>query len=521
MNSLTRRQLLQAAGGITLWALASSPHGLYATTLADTEVPFFVVPPYIQPGPASKLVENEDTLVVAWQTEFAPATYEVMYGTNKHDMRPATIVQGQRVIGRGGRAGKTAALSQKAADDELIRKRLNYSATLTGLKLATKYYYTVRANGQSIVEGYATTRKRRGANVRFCVFGDNSYGNPSDRAIAYYTYCAMPDFIMNAGDNVYENGYDDEYARYFFPEYNADAASVNTGGPLIRSVPYYMVISNHDVTGKDDDGGMAANFDTSRDSLGMFTFMYNPLNGPASPPNPVPYVCSDPALWADFKALAGDRFPRMANYSYDYGDTHFLCLDSNDYVDPTNADYQAWIANDLGSTDAPWKFVVYHHPAFNVGEQHYREQHMRALCPVFEKHGVDIVFSGHEHTYQRTMPLRFVPTDLSKASAAGDHDRMTPGKFTVDRAFDGVHVTKPNGILHITTGAGGKELYDPGFTDNPSRWILDASETEPYVAKFYSRHHSLSVVDIDGPTLSMRQINELGHEVDSFRVTKA
>lgn len=521
MNSITRRQFLQAAGGVTLFALAVNSQGLYAATLTDPDAnfPTFVVPPYLQPGSASKLIEDQDTLVVAWQTDHVQAQYEVTYGLSKHYENTATIEMGERAIGRGPRKG--AAVTQKSEDDELIRKRINYSAALTGLKLATKYYYRVRCNGQTLVEGYATTRKRRGTNVRFCVFGDNCFADISARAIAYYCYKAMPDFVMNAGDNVYENGYEDEYARYFFPAYNADVAAPSTGGPLLRSVPYYTVIANHDVTGKDDDDGPAANFDTSRDSLGYYTLMHLPMNGPANPPQPTAVICSDPDVLAKFKNAAGAKFPRMANYSYDYGDAHFLCLDSNDYVDPTNADLQAWIEQDLNGTDALWKFVVYHHPAFNVGENHYMEQHMRALCPIFEKHGVDVVFSGHEHTYQRTMPLRFAPGDLTNASNAPEHSRITPGKFTVHYSFDGETVTKPDGILHITTGAGGKELYDPGFTDNPSKWIMDASETKPYVSMFYSRHHSLSIVDLDGPVMTLRQVNEFGHQIDQIKITKA
>ena len=63
-------------------------------------------------------------------------------------------------------------------------------------------------------------------------FGDNSYGDISDRAIAYHTYKQNPDFVMNCGDNVYESGTDDEYQRYFFPVYNADLAGPREGAPL-------------------------------------------------------------------------------------------------------------------------------------------------------------------------------------------------------------------------------------------------------------------------------------------------
>jgi len=157
---------------------------------------------------------------------------------------------------------------------------------------------------------------------------------------------------MNTGDNVYENGLDDEYARYFFPVYNSNIAEIRTGAPLLRSVPFYTVIANHDVHGKGPDKGPAADFDKSPDALAYYTAMHLPLNGPAAPSHATPAIGDADAIVA-FRAAAGARFPRMANYSFDYGDAHFLCLDANVYVDPTNAALQAWIEADLTARRAP------------------------------------------------------------------------------------------------------------------------------------------------------------------------
>jgi hypothetical protein len=75
-------------------------------------------------------------------------------------------------------------------------------------------------------------------------------------------------------------------------------------------------------------------------------------------------------------------------------------------------------------------------------------------------------------------------------------------------------------VLYIVTGAGGKHLYDPGFTDNPSRWTHADDGHVDYVVKMVTDRHSLSVFDIDGAQLSMRQIDESGSEIDRFVVTK-
>jgi hypothetical protein len=211
----------------------------------------------------------------------------------------------------------------------------------------------------------------------------------------------------------------------------------------------------------------------------------------------------------------------MANYSFDYGDAHFLCLDSNRYIDPNDADLRAWIAADLSATDARWKFAIFHHPPFNVGLEHYQVQHMRVLAPLFESHHVDFVLGGHEHNYQRARPLKFLPGGPGKSADIGANDRRVPGTFRIDRTFDGVSHTRPDGVLYVVTGAGGKHLYDPAFTNNPALWVHADDGQADYVVKMVADRHSLSVFDVDGNSVTMAQIDETGAEIDCITVTKA
>ena len=503
---ISRRDFLRSAGGVTALALRPLRQGLFAAPApADgPRLPLFTVVPYIQPGSGSLLREDRESMVIAWQTLASAADFSVDFGETERYGRSIRCEQRPRVAGHGG-------------DNEL---RANWTATVDGLRLGHKYVYRLRGAGLTLAEGYFTTRQPRGRRIRFVSFGDNSYGDISDRAIAYHTYQQHPDFVMNCGDNVYESGTDDEYQRYFFPVYNADAAGQRIGAPLLRSVPFYTVIANHDVQGKDERGHEIADFTRNPDALAFYTAMHLPLNGPEAPAYPTPM--SGPAdRIAAFRACAGARFPRMANYSFDYGDAHFLCLDSNRYIDPNDAALQQWIASDLPASDATWKFVVFHHPPFNVGNEHYEVQHMRVLAPLFEAHGVDMVLSGHEHNYQRSRPIRFSPDGAGRSADIGGKDRRVAGRFTVDRTFDGAGETRTNGVLYIVTGAGGKHLYDAGFTDNPSRWTHADDAHADYVVKMVTDRHSLSVFDVDGPRLVMTQVDETGAEIDRLVVTKA
>ena len=145
---------------------------------------------------------------------------------------------------------------------------------------------------------------------------------------------------------------------------------------------------------------------------------------------------------------------------------------------------------------------------------------MRVLSPLFEKHGVNIVLHGHEHTYQRTRPIRFAPKDSATTGAVRTKKRLVSGTFTIDRSFDGVGKTKPEGIVYLTTGAGGKHLYDPDMNGNPQRWLHPEDGNVEYIARFCSDRHSLTVFEMDATSLTLKQIDQWGNEIDHCRITK-
>src|SRR5687767_1883915 len=236
-QSLTRREMFLAAGGVTFLGLVAARGGFRLTADIPPRKLLYTALPYIQPGPASKLEDGKETMAVCWQTEDKPANFTVEFGIGgKLDQR-ATIERTKPYAGS--------------------RSPINYVAMATHLKLGTKYDYRVKQEDALVAEGYFTTRKPRGTPTRFVSFGDNSYGDPGQRAIAFHAYKALPDFVMNTGDNVYGSGLNSEYVKHFYPIYNCDAASEASGAPLLRSVPFYTVIANHDVVGKNPAGGPA------------------------------------------------------------------------------------------------------------------------------------------------------------------------------------------------------------------------------------------------------------------------
>jgi 3',5'-cyclic AMP phosphodiesterase CpdA len=97
-------------------------------------------------------------------------------------------------------------------------------------------------------------------------------------------------------------------------------------------------------------------------------------------------------------------------YSFDYGNVHFVVLDSKALLDADDAAASdgmfAWLCNDLSQTAQRWKIVTCHHPPYSTGSYGSNRRVQTQLVPIFETYGVDLVLSGHQHNYQRSKPLR-------------------------------------------------------------------------------------------------------------------
>ncbi|WP_422931472.1 metallophosphoesterase [Singulisphaera sp. PoT] len=197
----------------------------------------------------------------------------------------------------------------------------------------------------------------------------------------------------------------------------------------------------------------------------------NGPNGEVGGPLVAPLIGSDEHVKA-FTKTAVKAFPRMANFSFNYGNAHWTVLDANATVDWTNRELQEWVANDLAAAKgSTWRFVSFHQSGFNSSKHHFDEQYMRIL---FEARNVDVVFNGHVHNYQRSYPLRFVPSAETGAVPSVDMDgkvskmRYVDGKWTLDKSFDGKSDTSLEGEIYVVTGAGGQHLYDLEQQDDPS-----------------------------------------------------
>ena len=281
---------------------------------------------------------------------------------------------------------------------------------------------------------------------------------------------------------------------------------------MMQSIPFYMLIGNHDVSGSD--------LNKYPDGLSYFYYSDTPLNAPATKPGvnvtgPADYVNA-------FKKATDGRFPKAANYSFDYGNVHITCLDANPYTNPLDQSLVDWMRRDIGTSKADWKIVAYHQPGFNSTKAHYDYQQMRLQAPLLEELGVSMVLTSHVHNYQRSVPMKFAP----EMSEEKDHYIVSPegrvnGTFTLDTKFDGVTNTKASGIIYIVSGSGGGELYDPSYSNKPEMWEHEPADNwVPFTVKVISDIHSFTMIETNGKTLTLKQMNAKGEVMDEIKVTK-
>ncbi len=351
----------------------------------------FLVKPYLQLGdnPILATGEKGERAVLLWQVAESdpPARWSVLVRSEgKAPWRRAETPTVKRVAIEG------------------VAPFRRYRVVLTRLTPGAPFVYMVFRDRQGVFQAEGRARKAAGQPQRFVVFGDGGADTWGQSAVAYQTYLARPDYVVVTGDVVYMRGRASEYLDHFFPIYNSDRAGKLWGAPLLRSTPFLTAAGNHDLIERD--------LDKHPDGLAYFYDWDQPLNGPEGLPGAsgFPRLEGSAPRRKAFLDAAGPAYPRMGNYSFDYGDVHWTVLDTNTYADWTDPALRAWLDADLDAArGCPWRIVAFHHPAFSSSKAHREDQRMRVLAPTFERHGVAIVFNGHVHNYQRTRPLRFNP----------------------------------------------------------------------------------------------------------------
>jgi hypothetical protein len=310
---------------------------------------------------------------------------------------------------------------------------LRHIARLTGLNAATMYAYEIKSPSRHLAAATLRTNKPTDRPFTFVAFGDSGRGTQAQYRLAWRMTEISPDFVVHTGDLIYPAGERKHYPERFFQPYRT----------LLATVAFWPSLGNHDVA-KESAG------DPYRDVFEL------PANGPVDQ-------------------------PAENNYWFDYASARFVVLDSNLDESALANSVAPWMSQVVTSSDARWKFVVFHHPPYTFATHAPAGRIQTVLVPLFEELGVDIVFCGHDHLYERTLPIR--------------------GEQIVDAS---------HGVVYVVSGAGGASLYKE----------KDPSRRPSYVAAIRDDVFSFTTVAIDGGSLTLTQTSVEGDEFDRWSKSK-
>ena len=238
-------------------------------------------------------------------------------------------------------------------------------------------------------------------SVRFLVIGDSGTGGSAQREVAARiaeVHKIFPfEFAIMVGDNLYGSEGANDYRRKFEEPYK----------PLLDAgVKFYASLGNHD----DPTQRFYKNFNMGGEKF---------------------YTFKAPKKGIDA-----------------FGDVRFFALDSN-YM---SQEQLQWLEKELKAGGTGWKIPFFHHPIYSSGEKHGSDEALRnQLEPLFLQNGVDVVFTGHEHFYERLKPQKGITYFVTGSAAKLRRGNIGQSGMTA-KGFD-------SGYAFMIVEIAGDEMY--------------------------------------------------------------
>ena len=362
----------------------------------------------------------------------------------------------------------------------------DHVVALTGLTPATRYFYdvgsttAVHAGGTS--EHYFDTSPPYGTATPFRVWvvGDSGDGGAAQAqvrdAMLAATGSSRPDLVLHMGDIAYNTGTEQEFTDYHFTPYR----------DILRHTVLWPTLGNHEGAST-VSGAPGASIGPYYDAFVL------PAGGEAG----------------------GEPSGTEAYYAFDYGDVHFICLNSYQVNRSATAAMATWLTADLAATTQNWIVAFWHHPPYTHGTHNSDTeiQHIEMrqnILPILEAGGVDLVLGGHSHGYERSVFI-----DGAYATPSPDRETLAAQGHVLDAGdgrpgSDGSYWKNPGinpheGAVFVVAGHGGAGLG--GALDHP-------------VMRFSEAVHGSVIMDVGGDTITLSNVRDTGVTSDVFAITK-
>jgi acid phosphatase type 7 len=403
-------------------------------------------------------------IVIRWRTSVA-INSKVAYGT---------------VVGN---------LTQSFTDAALTTE---HAVTLSGLTANTRYYYSIGSSVQ-VLQGdgnnYFKTMPVVGSTQKIRILAMGDMGNNSTNQVnvrnAWQTFNGTnyTDAWLLLGDNAYNAGTDAEYQTNFFNIYQ---------GSLTKNHVLWPAPGNHDYA-----NNAARQADHAIPYYSIFSL---PTNGQAG----------------------GVASATEAYYSYNYGNVHFVALDSYGWETGSTRLYDTlgkqvlWLKKDLAANTQQWTVVYFHHPPYTKGSHNSDTEtelvKMRQrIVPVLERYKVDLVLNGHSHSYERSFLLNghygLESTFSLAAHALSSSSARYDGSINSCTYVKNAAAVR-NGIVYALIGSAGQ--------------LGGTSAGYPHNAMYYSNttNGGALYIEVENNRLAAKWIGSDGVIRDNFTIMK-
>jgi len=391
----------------------------------------------------------------------------------------STIVRWRTNVATDSRVsfGTTQASLTSVADN--ATQTTEHEVLVTGLSPATKYFYSIGTTTQTLAGNDANhffvTSPVAGTAVptRVWVLGDSGTADTNAQAVrnAYLSFTGSihTNLLLMLGDNAYETGTDSEYQVAVFDMYPT----------VLRRSVLWPTIGNHDTA-------QSSNPPASLPYFAMFTLPTNAQAGGM--------------------ASGTEKY-----YSFDYGNIHFICLDSMTSDRSSTGPMATWLRADLASSTRQWTIAFWHHPPYSKGSHNSDTetelvQMRQTFLPILEEAGVDLVLAGHSHSYERSYLIdghygasSTFTNAMKKDGGSGRPDGT--GAYTKPTLGPGTH----EGAVYAVAGSSGQT--SGGLLNHPAMFIS-------------LNNLGSMVLDVNGNTLDAKFLRENGEVWDYFRIVK-
>lgn len=295
-------------------------------------------------------------------------------------------------------------------------ERTIHEVAVNGLRADTRYTYRVKWDGRTSDPSTFRTLPPEGSRrLRLAAYGDSRSNPPVHAEIARRMLAHDPDIVINTGDLVTDGTNENHWKPQFFDPLRELAARISV----------VTCMGNHE-----KDAGL------------YYQYFHYPNN----------------EAW----------------FSYRWANVHFIVLDSEKPYDPGTPQH-TWLVEELGTPAADWRVVFFHRPMFSAHPTREVNTNRWAWQDLFDRGGVDLALTGHDHYYHRT--------------------------HRIGRAWD----ASSRGVYHITTAGGGAPLYQ--------------LKEEVYTAVAQSVHHYM-ILEFDGRRLDGSVHGLDGSLIDRFVIDR-